>query len=228
MNKKNGTLISFVGSRGSGKTTIAQLVCAELEQCGYTCLRQHQGLARRPFFKNLTKALYLWRFFDLETMRALGFYGRTPRRKPSLYRLYLPLAFAHDLHKLARKDGDVLVYDSNVFRGLAAAAGRGEIGENFISDFYSRKVLSKVRRVVLVVVETDPEEAVARWIERDDVELTDDEFSAEIAQRAQVQRTTEMVVGAIEKLPEVSVVRLDGEMAPEENAKHVVRAAGFA
>jgi len=222
--KTSGIFVSFLGSRGSGKTTIAQSVQDELERREYSCIRQHSGLTRRPLFRSLVNAVYLWRFFDYELMKVLGFYGRTHRWKPSLYRFYLPLAFACDLNRLALRRGDILLYDSNVLRGLIAAVENGEIKPNFIADFYSRKVLSRAKKVVLVVVETNTEDSVDRWIARDGVTLTEEQYAREVAERQKVAESIKPVVSALEELPDVTVVRLDGSATPKDNASRVITA----
>ena len=113
---KHKTLISFIGSRGSGKTTIANELIKNLESCGYHTLRQHSGLAGGITFKSVYNAIVLWRYFDWEVMKKIGFCGRSRRVFPSLYRIYLPLALSKDISELKRGT-DVLIYDSNL-RGI--------------------------------------------------------------------------------------------------------------
>ncbi|MEX0917676.1 MAG: hypothetical protein WDZ93_00815 [Candidatus Paceibacterota bacterium] len=219
-----GILVSFIGDRGSGKTTIATRMCDELDQRGLTCLRQHAGLTRRPFFSSLWTAIYLWRFFDIELVRALGFQGRTRRWWPSLYRFYLPLAFAHDIHQLATGHADVLVYDSNVLRGLMSSVARGEITPEFVADLYTRKVLPNVERLVFAVVVTEPHESVARWIARDNVRVTEAERAEAVAERVSAMRTAGLVLETLAKLPKITVVRLDGAAPLVVNSTELVQA----
>lgn len=216
------TFISFIGGRGSGKTTIAQFVCTELEQAGHSCIRQHQGLVRRPLLPALFNAIYLWRFFDIELIKAFGFCGRARRSLPSLYRLYLPLAFAHDLYKLEHGQSDVLVYDSNILRGMVSAVAQGEIEPAAIVDLYARKIIPRVGKLVFAVVETSPEVAIERWVLRDDVTLTEAERHISIAERQAFQATLDMVIDALASLPSVTVVRLDGGAMPGDNSVRVV------
>lgn len=213
-----------MGSRGSGKTTIANLAFSNLERRGYTCIRQYPGLTRRPFLKSLVTAIYLWRFFDFELFISLGFRGRVQSRWPSLYRLYMPLAFAHDLHCLASSHTDILVYDSNVLRGLMSGVARGEIDPESVANLYARKVLSSAESLLLAVVETDPTEAVERWSERDGIKLSNADRVEAIAERADAKEAMDLVINALAQLPNVTVVRLDGDKTPEDNSEDVVTA----
>ena len=110
--KKSKTFVSFIGSRGSGKTTIADELAKSLSDLGSNVVRQHQGLSDGVSIKGIAKAIMLWRYFDLEIIKKIGFCGRAPRKIPSLYRLYLPLALSKDLAYLQCYK-DVLIYDSN-------------------------------------------------------------------------------------------------------------------
>lgn len=222
MTKKNGVLVSFIGSRGSGKTTIANVVDNELRDLEYTCARQHVGLSRRPLWKGILTAISLWRFFNYEIMRYLGFYGRSRRWVPSLYRLYLPLAFMHDINLLKTERADVLIYDSNVFRGLIASLEKKELSEQEIQQFYKRHILSEVDQVTLAVIDTSPDEGVERWQERDGVILTPEEKQKEVKQRLKTQRATEVLIRTLQDLDAVHVVRLDGSRLPAENAARIV------
>lgn len=219
--KTNKILISFVGNRGSGKTTIADFLCKQLDDSGHICLRQHRGLNRRPFLRGLLTAMYLWRFFDIQMIIYFGFRGRKKRIWPSLYRFYLPLAFAHDLHQLVNGHNDVLVYDSNILRGLISSMASGDTDQEEIKDLYKRKVLSKVDRLVFVIIDTKPDESVARWVDRDNVKLSDTDYSNAVSERIKLMHEADEVIDVLSKLPQVTVVRLDGSVDPETNALEV-------
>lgn len=224
--KKNGIFISFLGSRGSGKTTIADFVYNRLEKRGLSCLRQHPGFKRRPFLQGIITAVSLWRFFDLETIIFFGFRGRKRRWWPSLYRLYLPLAFAHDLHYLANRNKDVLIYDSNILRGIISAVASGAMKSREVEDLYKKRVLSKVNNVILVVVDTDPAESVKRWVARDKVVLSEATRKIAVEERITLAHDINVVVDILSKLPHVSVIHLNGDIAPEENADRVMGSIG--
>ncbi len=151
-----------------------------------------------------------------------GFCGRKKRILPSLYRFYLPLAFAHDLHELSVGRADFLVYDSNILRGLISALSSGTIDSNKITDLYKNKILSKINQIIFVVIETDPAEAVSRWVARDKIELSDEEKQKAISERLKLTQETNAMIEVLAKLPEVKVIRLDGNIAPETNARQIV------
>ena len=222
MKKPKGTFISFIGSRGSGKSTVAQDVCAELQQTGKTHTRQHVGLSRKPLWRGVGTAIYLWRFFDFNLFRFLGFTGRKRRLFPTLYQLYLPLAFACDLHEITSGKSEVLVYDSNILRGLMAALGNGDINEAELVDFYKNSIAARVAHVVLVVVETDPKEAVRRWVERDSVTLSQDEYATAIEEWEATERLAKNAITALERIGNVSIITLNGEEESMGNAMRVV------
>lgn len=218
--KNKSTLISFLGSRGSGKTTIANIVYENLNRDGQVCIRQHPGFKKHPLLPGLATAISLWRFFDFRMMKSFGFVGRRKRKMPSMYRIYLPLAFSHDLHQLKKRRANFLIYDSNVLRGLIAAVNNGEIEIQEILDLYQDKILSKVE-ILFVVVDTDPAEAVRRWIERDKAQLTENEIAEEVSARVKLMENINFVIDALSKLPNVEIQRLDGGDSPEKNAEIV-------
>jgi len=218
MNNKHGTLIAFVGSRGSGKTTIANAVYTKLSKSGLRCVRQHRGLKRDPLWRGILMAISLWRFFNFKLFVMLGFVGRKGSLLPSLYRVYMPLAFSSDLHQLANKSADVLIYDSNILIGLISAVAQGKLTEQEVADFYSQNIASRVSRIMLVIVETNPKEAVRRWIERDGVALTEAAFAKAVSDRKEYEVQVNLLLRAIETIPNVTVLRVDGSSMPEVNS----------
>lgn len=220
---KETTFISFIGSRGSGKTTVADATYDLLEQRGYTVQRQHVGLVRRPLGRALYNAIMLWRFFDFTVMKYFGFYGRTRRTLPSIYRLYLPLALMHDLHQVVTHRADVLIYDSNILRGIMSAMSQPDFSEDAIREVYKTKIASKVDKVILVVVETDSAEAVRRWQLRDDVHLSPEQYEQEVERRTNEKRVVDATVNLIAAIPNVSVITLDGFLLPAENAAFIAQ-----
>ena len=144
---------------------------------------------------------------------------------PSLYRLYMPLAFTHDLHQLESGKADVLVYDSNILRGLISGVAQGQIAPEVIADIYAQKVLPRVDKLLLAVVKTNPAESVKRWVARDGVQLPDTERNNAINERIDGQKAVDLVVNSLAKLPNVTVITLDGDKAPSDNAATVVAAA---
>lgn len=219
---KSGILIAFMGTRGSGKTTIANTLATKLNADGYFCARQHQGLSRRPFWQRVYTALTLWRYFDWELMQMFGFVGRPPRRWPSIYRLYMPLALAHDLRALRTGETDVLIYDSNILRGLMNAVVEKKLSLDQVAEIYQRKIVFGTKKVVLVVVKTDPVISVKRWIDRDQVSLTELEYQSSITERLTQQTLTEEVAEALAGIDGVHVVWLDGSLSPKDNAELVL------
>lgn len=221
--KNNKTLICFLGSRGSGKTTIANLLDEYLHRKRISCARQHPGFKRYPVFPSLMTAIYLWKFFDFKIMKYFGFVGRTKKGRPSLYRIYLPLALNHDLKKLSKSNTDCLIYDSNILRGIISAYFSKTITKEEILDLYQKKVLSKISRIIFVVVETDPEEAVNRWIERDNVQLSEIDKFKEIENRKQLDKNINTVIDVLSELGGTEVINLDGSIDPEINAQKIIQ-----
>ncbi len=219
--KDKGIFISFVGSRGAGKTTVANALADKLAELGYSCIRQHRGLSRRPFFKSVLNAIYLWRFFDLELFFALGFRGRKRRLWPSLYRLYMPLAFSSDLHRLSSGEADILIYDSNIMRGLMSAVADGNIEPNSIANLYKRKILPKLSKVVFVFLDTDPEEAINRWLKRDKVTLHAKDRESALTERLKDRDIVRTVLSTLQSLENVSVLYLDGNSDVADNASTI-------
>lgn len=215
-------LISFLGSRGSGKTTVADAVDKKFQAEGLTVLRQHEGLKRKPLLKSIFNAIYLWRFLDFEMMRSFGFLGREKRVLPSTYRLYLPLAIARDIHQVKKEKADILIYDSNILRALIKAVECGDIDLKLVADLYARKILSQVGKALLVVIDTNPDEAIKRWAKRDGVEVSNSEKETEIQKRKRDQAATDKVLKALDALPTIEVLRLDGSKSPDANASAVV------
>lgn len=219
--KKNKVFVSFIGSRGSGKTTIADALTKNLSKSQTKVLRQHQGLSSGISIKGLWNAITLWRYFDPEIVKKIGFCGRPARKLPSLYRLYLPLAFSKDLFDLGRK-GDVLIYDSNFLRGMLQAVLQKELQVTQVVDFYQRKILSNLDEVIIVVVVTDPRLAIARWISRDKVNISDEEIEKEILIRQYFQNATDKFVTELAKSPKVKVIWLEGDELPKANAMKII------
>lgn len=116
----------------------------------------------------------------------------------------------------------MLIYDSNVFRGLIASLEKKELSEQEIQQFYKRHILSEVDQVTLAVIDTSPDEGVERWQERDGVILTPEEKQKEVKQRLKTQRATEVLIRTLQDLDAVHVVRLDGSRLPAENAARIV------
>ena len=219
--KRPKVFISFIGSRGSGKTTVANELAKNLEDLGFRTTRQHRGLVGGITFNNIYNALTLWKYFDWEVMKKIGFFGRSNRLLPSLYRIYLPLAFMKDVSKLNQKS-DVLIYDSNILRGMMQGLLRHEIEGSDIAVFYKSKILPKLNRLIIVVIDTDPRVAINRWIERDDVNITKEELEKEIEDRVMLQKATNTVAGVLSKLPKVQLIRLKGDDPPEKNIKKIL------
>lgn len=222
INKK--LLISFVGSRGSGKTTVADEVANLItEQRDSKCVRQHKGLSKKPLIKGLLRALYLLRFFDYEMFKYFGLYGRKKNGfLPTAYQIFFPLALMSDLRRIAKSE--VLLYDSNILRGLEAAASSGDIDTKRIKEIYERKISTHVDQVVIAVVQTEPEEAIKRWEQRDTVSLSSHQNSLEIKKRKNAKKTTDKVLQELATIPNVSIIYLDGALSPKENAALIVRA----
>ena len=163
----------------------------------------------------------LWRYFDLEIIKKIGFCGRTRRTIPSLYRIYLPLAFSKDLTDL-NLHGDVLIYDSNFLRGMIQAFVSQEMQLAEIRNFYEEKILSKIDQLIIVVIATDPKIAVERWLARDSVKICDQKFDEEISDREQLQGNIQVVVQDISQCSKVEVIELRGENSTSDNAKQIV------
>ena len=219
--KKSNTFVAFMGSRGSGKTTVADELAKNLSDFGLNVVRQHQGLSDGISFKGIAKAIMLWRYFDLEIIKKIGFCGRASRKIPSLYRLYLPLAFSKDLKDL-QLFGDVLIYDSNFLRGMIQAFINNEIQLPDIRNFYENKILSKTDQVIIVVIATDPKIAVERWLARDSMKICDDKFDKEICDRKQLQGNIDVVAQELAQCLKVKVIELQGENLPSDNAKKIL------
>ena len=219
--KKSNTFVTFIGSRGSGKTTVADELAKNLSNLGSNVLRQHQGLSDGISFRGISKAIMLWRYFDLEIIKKIGFCGRARRTIPSLYRLYLPLAFSKDLTDL-NLHGDVLIYDSNFLRGMIQAFVSQEMQLAEIRNFYEEKILSKIDQLIIVVIATDPKIAVERWLARDSVKICDQKFDEEISDREQLQGNIQVVVQDLSQCSKVEVIELRGENSPIDNAKQIV------
>lgn len=219
--KKSNTFVTFIGSRGSGKTTVADELAKNLSNLGSNVLRQHQGLSDGISFRGISKAIMLWRYFDLEIIKKIGFCGRARRTIPSLYRLYLPLAFSKDLTDL-NLHGDILIYDSNFLRGMIQAFVSQEMHLAEIRNFYEDKILTKTDEVLIVVIATDPKIAVERWIERDSVKIRNEKFAEEISNREQLQGNIRAVVQELSQLSKVKVIELRGENSPSDNARRIV------
>lgn len=212
--KQHSIFVSFIGSRGSGKTTVANLLAKDLKCLGYRTQRQHRGLARGLSIKGIYNAIALWRYFDWEVMKKIGFCGRSRRLLPSLYQIYLPLAFAKDVSKLKR-NSDILIYDSNFLRGMMQALLHEEIKINDITDFYHRKILSELNHMLIVVIDTNPLIAIQRWIDRDEVHVSQSDINKEIKVRIEFQKAVDIVVNALADLPKVQVINLNGDNSPE-------------
>ena len=219
--KKSNAFVTFMGSRGSGKTTVADELARNLSDLGSNVVRQHQGLSDGISIKGIAKAILLWRYFDLEIIKKIGFCGRAPRKIPSLYRLYLPLAFSKDL-KDVQSHGDVLIYDSNFLRGMIQAFVRQEIQLQEIRSFYEEKILSKIDQVVIVVIATDPTIAVKRWLARDSVTICDEKFDKEICDRKHLQSNIDVVVDELSQCLNVTIIELQGENSPSDNVKQIL------
>lgn len=220
--KNKGTLICFLGSRGSGKTTIANILAESFKNQGKTCARQHPGFRKHPILPSLITATYLWRFLDFKMMKYFGFIGRSKKGRPSLYRLYLPLALNHDLIKFSKGKTDFLIYDSNILRGIIAAYDSKQIKKEEILDLYNEKILSKTSETVFVVVNTDSNEAVSRWINRDGVQLSENDRAQEIENRNELIKRTNAVIDVLSELPNSKIIYLDGYNSPEENANKII------
>lgn len=219
--KRPKIFISFIGSRGSGKTTVANALAENLEDLGFRTMRQHRGLVGGITFKNIYNALTLWRYFDWEVMKKIGFCGRSNRLLPSLYRIYLPLAFIKDVSKL-NQTTDVLIYDSNFLRGMMQGLLSHKIEASDIAIFYKSKILPKLNKMIIVVIDTDPKVAISRWIERDDVHITKQDLKKEIEDRILLHKAANTVADVLSNVPKVQVIRLKGNVTPEKNAKKVL------
>jgi len=217
----NKIFISFIGSRGSGKTTVADELAKSLCKLEKRVLRQHQGLSGGLSIRGLWNAITLWSYFDREIVSKIGFCGRPARRTPSLYRLYLPLAFSKDIFELGRR-GDVLIYDSNFMRGMMQAFVQRELQITQVVDFYERKILSKLDQVLIVVIDTDPRLAIDRWMSRDNVNIADEEIEKEIRSRQSLQFAIDTFVTNLAKSQKVKVIRLRGDELPNNNVIQIL------
>lgn len=215
-------MVLFIGNRGSGKTTIAEVVHTKLLQARYRCIRQFPGLQRRPIGRAMYTALTLWRFFDPTLFRVLGFRGRPPRLFPGAYRLYLPLAFAQDMQKIKNKEADVLLYDSNILRALISGVAEKRIDQQEIVSLCKNKILPHVGKLLIVLLETDPEEAVTRWVARDAVTISEPERVGAISERLHLHEASRSVAMALAQLPNISIMHIDGGIPPEHNAQKIV------
>lgn len=219
---KTKTFVSFIGSRGSGKTTIASKLAENLESLGFCTLRQHRGLNEGMTLKGFYNAIVLWRYFDIEIMKKIGFCGRSRRLIPSLYRLYLPLAFNKDVLQL-RNAKDVLIYDSNFLRGMMQAFYKDKIELNEFVGFFKRKILPRIDTFLLVVVDTDPEIAIERWLARDKVSLTLENLEMNIRDRIAQKCVVKTITSALIKVPNVKVLTINGSDPVDKNAKQILK-----
>ena len=151
----------------------------------------------------------------------IGFCGRSRRLLPSLYRIYLPLAFAKDVSNL-KHNSDVLIYDSNFLRGMMQSLLHEEIKINDITDFYQRKILSEINHMLIVVIDTNPLISIQRWIDRDEVHVSQSDIDREIKVRIQFQKAVDIVVNALADLPKVQVIKLNGDNSPEKIAEELL------
>lgn len=217
-------MILFIGNRGSGKTTIAQEVHRGLTHHGYRCAQQFPGLQRRPLGRALWHALSFWQFFNPTLFWMLGFRGRSFRWFPSMYRLYMPLAVARDMRAIETGEADILLYDSNILRALIAGVAEGTINPHEIVSLCERIILPRVGRMLVVYLETNPADAVDRWVARDGVKLSTIEREREIANRAQLNAASLSVVERLGELENVGVIKINGAVPPVHNAEQVVAA----
>ena len=97
-----------------------------------------------------------------------------------------------------------------------------EIKINDITDFYQRKILSEINHMLIVVIDTNPLISIQRWIDRDEVHVSQSDIDREIKVRIQFQKAVDIVVNALADLPKVQVIKLNGDNSPEKIAEELL------
>jgi len=219
-------LILFTGGRGSGKTTIASELHRICDERGISYMHhgdwREQGQLRKFWF-----TLYFWRFFNPKIFKVFADRARRDiekkRSRGSLYRLYVPLIFSYYLSKLSSNKTDVVMYDTDVLTWAADKALDGTFDSKEVKDFYTKVVLPKAGKLLLVEIDTPVQEAIERSLIRDKKELSQQEIVVWATKRTRWKQARSRVVEVIATLPDAIVVRLDGIEDPKANANLIFK-----
>lgn len=217
--------IAFTGSGGSGKTTVARSLYRKLDTRGTNYVHHVTWLtsATRNVFVKCWWAIRFWFFFDRRIFRAyFGYFLRNRERWPKLkdrvYMMYIAPVLTYNLQLLSSGSKNILVYDTDII-----VPHSDQFDPERVRDFFTKAILPKVNKLLIVAVNTPHDLSVTRWHQREGKELSEHQKALQVKDRERRHKGSEQVIAAIANLSDVSVLRLDGTEDPELNADKVLR-----
>lgn len=213
-------LIAFMGSAGSGKTTIARTVYQKFDETKVDYIHHVSWLpsATTNIFMKIGWAIYFWTHVNIPIFRAyLGFAWRNraqwPKFKDRMYMSYIAPVFVYNLKQIESGKHDILVYDTDIIVPHADA-----FEESRAVNFFSKVILPKVGNILIVSVDTPHDVSVARWQKREQQNLSATRQQELITGREKRKQQTELLLTALSSVPGVQILYLDGTTDPEQNA----------
>lgn len=218
--------VAFMGSGGSGKTTIARALYRKLDKEGVRYIHHVSWLpkATKNIFIKSWWALRFWGYFELNTFKTyLGYAWRHRKRWPHLkdlaYMVYIAPVFVYNLKQVSKGKTDILVYDTDIIVPHA-----DHFDETKVRHFFSNVILPRIETMLVVYVETPHDLSVKRWHVRENQALSDIRLRQLVEEREQRMRDTELLLRTLTDLPKITVIRLKGTGDPEVNAEVVLEA----
>ena len=231
--------IEFVGIPGAGKSSVARSLTLELEQAGHICLQpgSFAHVSRSPIIQRGGRLL--WAVIDLFWAVRLTCVNRRlwryilpmVRTRPTLLRYWRLMRLWAGLRRIAledqkRDEGRFLVLDQGLLQCLRSIFPDpiSEASEIQLTRHAIAAMGDVLPDVVVLVVGVDESTAAARMrsrpFQRTSYDLDSRELAAALTPR---KHYSEEVLPRVLMRTSLKVLTVDGRVAPEVNARHIVR-----